>query len=57
MVTDQHAGDLKDGFEDKVHTSIDGFGGSGSIVSIGSLSGGNGGGIPAGEPVFVDHLP
>ncbi len=31
--------------------------GSGSIVSIGLLSGGNGGGIPAGEPVFVDCLP
>ncbi len=31
--------------------------GSSSIVSIGLLSGENGGGIPAGEAVFVDCLP
>ncbi len=31
--------------------------GSGSIVSIGLPSVGNGGGTPAGEEVFVDHLP
>ncbi len=31
--------------------------GSGSIVSIGLLLGGNGGGSPAGEEGFVDCLP
>jgi hypothetical protein len=30
---------------------------SGSIVSIGLLLGGNGGGIPAGEAVLFDCLP
>jgi hypothetical protein len=30
--------------------------GSGSIVSIRLPSGGNGGGTPAGEEVFMDHL-
>ena len=30
---------------------------SGSIVSISLLSGGNGGGIHAGESVFIERLP
>ena len=37
--------------------ALKGSWGSGSMVSIGSPSGGNGGGILAGEDVFVDRLP
>ncbi len=37
--------------------ALKGSWGNGSIVSIGLLSGGTGGGIPAGEDVIVDCLP
>jgi hypothetical protein len=37
--------------------ALKGSWGSSSIVSIGSLLGGNGSGIPDGEDVFIDCLP